>query len=85
MDERELRSWLRLSRLELSPRAAAALVERFGGPEAVFDAPESELKSVDRLTDKGVAKVLGPVPAAIDRDLKMIEESGVSRDPAHFA
>lgn len=81
MDERELRSWLRLSRLEISPRATAALIERFGGPEAVFDAPESELQSVERLTDKGIAKVLGPAPAAIDRDLKLIEEGGIAVIP----
>lgn len=78
MEERELRSWLRLSRLELSPRAAAALLERFGGPEAVFGASEAELKSVERLTDKGLAKLLGPVPAAIDRDIRLIEEAGLT-------
>ena len=43
MNEQELRSWLRLSRLELAPRAAGALVERFGGPEAIFAASESDL------------------------------------------
>ena len=43
MGEGEIRSWLRLSRLELSAKAAGALIERFGGPEAVFGASESEL------------------------------------------
>lgn len=81
MDERELRSWLRLSRLELSPKIAATLLERFGGPEAVFEASEAELSAVERLTDKGRAKLLGPIPAAIDRDLRAIEESGVSVIP----
>jgi len=81
MDERELRYWLRLSRLEISPRAAAALIERFGGLEAVFDASESELRTVDRLTDNGVEKVLGPAPAAIDRDLRIIEDAGIALIP----
>lgn len=81
MNERELRSWLRLSRLEISPRAAAALLERFGGPEAVFAASESELKTVERLTEKGLAKVLGPVPAAIDKDIAAIERSGITVIP----
>lgn len=85
MDERELRSWLRLSRLELSPRAAGALLERFGGPEAVFEASECELKNVDHLTDKGRAKVLGPAPAAIDRDLHLLEEMGASLVPVTSA
>ena len=48
MDKSEIRSWLRLSRLELSPKAAGALIERFGGPEAVFDASEGELAAVER-------------------------------------
>lgn len=81
MNEHELRAWLRLSRLELSPRAAGALVERFGGPEAVFDASEAELESVERVTDKGRLKVLTPAPAAIERDLRLIEESGYTVIP----
>lgn len=81
MDERELRSWLRLSRLEISPRVAAALLERFGGPEAVFEAAEAELLDIERLTDKGRAKLLGPIPAAIDRDLRLIDETGLAVIP----
>lgn len=81
MDERELRYWLRLSRIELSPRAAAALIERFGGPEAIFDASERELKSVEQMTAKGIAKVLAPSPAAIDRDLALIDKDDISVIP----
>jgi len=75
------RSWLRLSRLELSPRAAAALIERFGGPEGVFGASDAELQSVEQLTPKGRAKVLEPMPAAIERDLRLIEDLAVSLVP----
>lgn len=64
--------------MELSPRAAAALLERFGGPEAIFDASESELTAVEQLTDKGRAKVLSPAPAAIERDLRSLEELAIS-------
>ncbi len=81
MNEKELRSWLRLSRLEISPRVAAALIERFGGPEAVFQASESELTKIERVTDKALAKLLGPVPAAVDRDLRTIEEKGITVIP----
>ncbi|MHB9036410.1 MAG: DNA-processing protein DprA [Armatimonadota bacterium] len=81
INELELRAWLRLSRLELSPRAAGALIERFGGPEGVFDASEAELKGVEQLTDKGLAKVLGPVPAAIERDLMLIDETAIAVIP----
>lgn len=78
MDDRELRYWLRLSRLELAPKAAGALIEHFGGPEAVFTACEAELGVVDRLTDKGRDKILAPAPAAIERDLRLVEELGVT-------
>ena len=78
MDERELRAWLRLSRLELSPTAARALIDRFGGPQAVFEASEPDLATVERLSDKTRAKVLSPMPAAIERDIQLIGELGVS-------
>lgn len=81
MNEQELRFWLRLSRLEISPRATAALLERFGGPEAIFGASEAELKEISRLTDKGRTKILGPIPASIDRDLATIERLGLSVIP----
>ena len=81
MNEQELRLWLRLSRLEIAPRATAALLERFGGPEAIFGASEAELKDVARLTDKGRAKILGPIPASIDRDLQTIDKMGLSVIP----
>ncbi|MCE5313772.1 MAG: DNA-processing protein DprA [Armatimonadota bacterium] len=81
IQEHELRAWLRLSRLELSPRAAVALIERFGGPEAVFEASEVELESVEHLTDKGRAKVFGPVPAAIERDLRLMEDKAITLIP----
>jgi DNA processing protein len=81
MNDVQLRAWLRLSRLELSPRAAVALIERFGGPETVFGASESELKTVERLTDKAIEKVLGPVPAAVERDLQLIDKNGYTIVP----
>ncbi len=79
--ENELRAWLRLSRLELSPRAANALIERFGGPEAVFGASEAELAAVEQLTKQGRTKLLEPVPAAIEHDLRVLEEKGVIVTP----
>ena len=81
MNEQELRSWLRLSRLEISPRATAALLERFGGPEAIFEASEADLKNIGHLTDKGRAKILGPIPASINRDLEIIDKLGLSVIP----
>ncbi|MCX8053482.1 MAG: DNA-processing protein DprA [Armatimonadetes bacterium] len=81
MEEQELRAWLRLSRLELSPTTARTLIDHFGEPEAIFNATESELALVDRLTDKVKSKVLGPAPAAVDRDMHLIDEIGVTLIP----
>ncbi|MEN6356256.1 MAG: DNA-processing protein DprA [Armatimonadota bacterium] len=81
MNEPELRAWLRLSRLELTPRAAGSLLDRFGGPEAVFEASESDLEKVEQLTEKGRSKVLGPVPAAIERDLQIIDTRKITLIP----
>lgn len=57
------------------------LPERFGGPEAIFAASESDLRSVEQLTEKARAKVLGPVPAAVERDVQLLEELGVTPLP----
>lgn len=77
----ELRAWLRLSRLELSPRAAGVLIEHFGSPEAVFAADESQLRQVEGLTEKARAKVLGPEPVAVERDLAALADKGVKLLP----
>ncbi|MCE5199750.1 MAG: DNA-processing protein DprA [Armatimonadota bacterium] len=81
IEERELRAWLRLSRMELPVRAAGALIERFGGPEAVFEASEAELESVEQLNSRGRERILGPVPAVVDRDLRLLDELGVTLLP----
>jgi DNA processing protein len=77
MGPHQLRSWLRLNRLELAPRKAADLVERFGSPEAVFAAREADLRSVEGLTGRSIEKLLGPEPPDLDQDLAALEEKGV--------
>ncbi|MBI2844536.1 MAG: DNA-protecting protein DprA [Armatimonadetes bacterium] len=87
MDPSELRSWFRLSRLEIAPRKAADLLERFGGPEAIFAAKESELRSVEGLTGRAVEKLLAPEPADLDSTLSALTDSGIKfvsvRDPEY--
>jgi DNA processing protein len=77
MELAEQRSWLRLSKLELVPRKAADLLERFRSPEAVFAAGEAELREVEGLTDRAIERVLGPEPADLDDDLAVLREMGV--------
>lgn len=77
MDDAELRSWFRLSRFELSPRKAAALLEAFGSPEAIFAAGETELSAVEGISARVVEKLLAPEPEDIDKDLEALEKRGV--------
>ncbi|MEN6371120.1 MAG: DNA-processing protein DprA [Armatimonadota bacterium] len=77
MDRTDIRSWLRLSKLELAPRRATALVERFGSPEAVFSATETELRSVEGLTGRSLEKLLSPEPSDLDRSLDTLQEKNI--------
>lgn len=43
-------AWLRLANVELTPRAAHALLDRFGAPQAIFDAAVDDLASVPELS-----------------------------------
>lgn len=45
-------SWIRFANLQLSPRAANALIERFGTPEGVFAASPDDLEGIPGLSCK---------------------------------
>lgn len=77
MQSAELRHWLRLSKLELAPRKLVDLLDSFSGPEAIFAASESELRSVDGLTDRIVEKLLAPEPADLDRDIDTLQSQEI--------
>lgn len=77
MDRTNMKSWLRLSKLELAPKRAAALVERFGSPEAVFSATEAELRSVEGLTGRSLEKLLSPEPSDLGRSLDILQEKNI--------
>lgn len=47
----------------------------------MFAASESELRSVEQLTEKARSKVLGPIPAAVERDVQLLEELNVTPLP----
>lgn len=78
MELPELRSWFRLSKLELAPRKAADLVERFGSPEGIFTASETELRNIEGLTPRAIEKLISPEPAKLDEEFTSLQESGIS-------
>ena len=85
MGESELRSWYRLSRLEISPRKVISLLDAFGVPEAIFAAGEADLCAVDGINNRTVEKLLAPEPESLDSELEALEDRGVRiitiRDP----
>ncbi|MFQ3548425.1 MAG: DNA-processing protein DprA [Armatimonadota bacterium] len=74
MDEQTKRYWLRLSRLELNPRLANDLLEKFGSPEVIFNVSDEELLSVKRCNEKHIEKIRMPEPAVIQEDLKKLDK-----------
>lgn len=81
MDINELKSWLRLNRLELAPRVSAGLIQHLKSPEAVFDADDSLLTSLGFITPRAIEKIRQPVPASIERDLIVLEQKNISLLP----
>jgi DNA processing protein len=72
-----MKGWLRLSKLELAPRRAASLIDKFGSPEAVFSATEAELRSVEGLTGRSLEKLLAAEPADLDKSLDILEKKNI--------
>lgn len=81
MELPEIRSWLRFSKLELAPKRAVALVDHFGGPDAIFAASLSQLRSVEGLTGRAIEKILSPEPPSLDKDLEAIQEKEIDLLP----
>jgi len=88
MELAELRAWLRLSRLELSPKRAGMLLERFGDACSIFAASEHDLLSTG-IGEKAAQRILSPEPPGVEQDLVRLEELGVTllaiRDPGYPA
>lgn len=81
MTENEIRAWLRLSRLELSSKSSYSLIEHYKTPEAIFNASKDELLTFDWLTEKAVSKLTGPIPAAVEKDLAVLESQKINIIP----
>jgi DNA processing protein len=55
-----MESWLRFANLQLPPRTANALLDRFGAPDAIFNASPDELSDFSGLTEKQAARLADP-------------------------
>jgi DNA processing protein len=76
-----LRAWIRLTKTGASARRLNTLLERFGSPEAVFAAAPAELAAAIRAPLEVAGKLLDPMYAANDRDLKLMDRLKVRLVP----
>lgn len=70
--------WLRFANAELSPRAAHAVLDRFGSPEALFAAPDHEVAAVPELTPEQFERLLDPARIPTVEQCTKFDELGVS-------
>jgi len=73
----ELAAWLRFANAELSPRAAHALLNRYGTPIEVFQASQEELAGVPELVPDQVVRLTDPSRAPTDKQIENFERLNV--------
>ncbi len=76
-----MESWLRLANLQLAPRAANALLEHFGSPEAIFSASDDTLSNTATATGKQIGRITDPSYLPTSAQLVYIGRSGVQVVP----
>lgn len=80
-------SWLRFANLQLTARAANALLDRFGTPDAVFAASPAEIDDVDELSGSQASRLLDPSYLPTEKQLAYLERAQVQvvpRDDPQF-
>ena len=75
-DQEKLVAWVRLSRLEIAPRKALAVLDHFGDAEAVFSAKTRQLAEVPGLGQPAVARILKSEADQAEKDLQRLAEIG---------
>jgi DNA processing protein len=74
-------AWLQFANVELTPRAAHALLDRFGTPQAVFEADPDELNAVPELTADQLARLLDDDHAPTDAQIAWMDRPDVAIVP----
>ena len=74
MDHDALAAWIRLTKTGASARRLNTLLDRFGSPEALFNASASEVARNSGCSLAVADKILDPLCAANDRELKLMDE-----------
>ncbi|MBP6963764.1 MAG: DNA-processing protein DprA [Armatimonadetes bacterium] len=72
----DIEQWVRLARLELSPKKAVSLVDYFGEPAEVFRAPIAEIKTAGALGDKTAERIREATSTSADEEMKALDKIG---------
>ncbi len=81
MDKDLLTAWLRFANAEISPRAAHAVLDRFGSPAEAFAADPDDLASVPELTADQCRRLLDPATLPREHQLQWALRPDVSLVP----
>jgi len=76
MDDRDF-EWLHFANAELSPRAAHAVLDRFGSPSAVLQADPDALADVAELTEDQRARLLDAARAPTTEHVALFDRLGL--------
>lgn len=75
-------AWLRFTNVELSPRAAHALLLRYGTPARIFAAPPDELAGVPELSPDQLTRLQDESRIPTDKQVAAFENLGLTLIPS---
>jgi DNA processing protein len=81
LERDELIAWLRLSRLEIMPRKANALLNAFPNPSDIFQAKMRQLAEVNGLGDAVIAKIMNSDASVAEADIEKMDKHGARLVP----
>src|SRR5258708_31414290 len=73
-----MNEWIRLANLQLPPRMASSLLDRFGEPASVFDAAIHDFADLPGMTEKQASRILDPTFAPTSHQLEFMERANVT-------
>ena len=74
----ELQAWLRFAYAEITPRAAHAVLDRFGSPLEAFKAVPDDLGSVPELTSEQLRRLVAASKLSVDEQIELVQRGDVS-------
>ncbi len=76
-----MESWLRFANLQLPPRLAVSLIDRFGTPDGVFRADAGEITDISGMADRFASRIGDPSFIPTDSQLAFMQSRHVKIIP----